>query len=310
MHSKILKIKYLTLTIMLMISFTGAFAGNLFMPVLLKCEHLTTPLGIDEQRPRLSWQLDDRRQGAWQSAYQVFLSPDSGMLAAPKKLIWNSSRVNSSAVMVSYGGPVLKPFTRYYWKVRTWDKGGYAADSKVTYFETGMMGMGNWTGSWISDRGSISAAQAPYFRKTFITAKKIRSARAYIAVAGLYELYINGKKIGDHRLDPMYTRFDRRNLYVTYDITHELQNGDNAVGVLLGNGWYNHQSLAVWNFDRAPWRQRPTFCLDLKITTKMGPHKQLSRMNPGKPIAARSCLIVSTQANITTAVKRYRDGIR
>ncbi|MDR2234411.1 MAG: glycoside hydrolase family 78 protein, partial [Tannerella sp.] len=95
-------------------------------------------------------------------------------------------------------------------------------------------------------------------------------ARAYIAAAGLYELYINGEKIGNHRLDPMYTRFDRRNLYVTYDVTQQLQQGQNAVGVLLGNGWYNHQSTAVWFFDRAPWRDRPAFCMDIRITYEDG----------------------------------------
>ena len=68
----------------------------------------------------------------------------------------------------------------------------------------------------------------------------------------------------------MYTRFDRRNLYVTYDVTEQLQNGKNAIGVLLGNGWYNHQSKAVWDFDRAPWRNRPTFCMDLRITYSDG----------------------------------------
>lgn len=107
-------------------------------------------------------------------------------------------------------------------------------------------------------------------RKKFTTGKKIKSARAYIAVGGLYELYINGEKIGNHRLDPLYTRFDRRNLYVTYDVTGQLRNGDNAIGVLLGNGWYNHQSKAVWDFDRAPWRNRPAFCLDLRITYSDG----------------------------------------
>ena len=64
----------------------------------------------------------------------------------------------------------------------------------------------------------------------------------------------------------MFTRFDHRNLYVSYDISNLIQAGDNAVGVLLGNGWYNHQSIAVWYFDRAPWRDRPAFCLDLLIT--------------------------------------------
>ena len=110
--------------------------------------------------------------------------------------------------------------------------------SPVSYFETGMMGMQHWQGAWIGDGKDIHYGPAPYFRKEFKTGKKVKSARAYIAAAGLYELYINGEKVGDHCLAPLYTRFDRRNLYVAYDVTSQLQNGDNAIGVLLGNGWY------------------------------------------------------------------------
>jgi alpha-L-rhamnosidase len=124
----------------------------------------------------------------------------------------------------------------------------------------------HWQGAWISDEHGEHQKAAPYFRKEFRSQKKIRSARVYIAAAGLFELYINGNKIGDHVLDPMYTRFDRRILYITHDITRQLQDGNNAVGVLLGNGWYNHQSTAVWNFHTASWRARPAFCLDLRIT--------------------------------------------
>ncbi len=112
-----------------------------------------------------------------------------------------------------------------------------------------------WKGAWISDVNDVDLKPAGLFRKAFKTDGKIRSARAYIATAGLYELYVNGTRIGDHRLDPMYTRFDRRNLYVTWDVTKELQNGENVLGVMLGNGWYNHQSTAVWDFHtpaRAP----------------------------------------------------------
>jgi alpha-L-rhamnosidase len=100
--------------------------------------------------------------------------------------------------------------------------------------------------------------------------KKIVSARAYVAVGGLFELYVNGKMVGDHRLDPMYTRFDRRTLYVTHDITSYLTEGKNAIGIVLGNGWYNHQSTAVWYFDKAPWRARPKFCMDLRVTYQDG----------------------------------------
>jgi len=178
--------------------------------VALKCEHLVSPLGIDEAQPRLSWQINDTRQGALQSAYTVFVSTDSVQLVSGKNLVWNSGKVKSSAILITYHGTGLKPCTRYYWKVRVWDPNGTVmTDSKIAFFETGVMGINNWTGSWISDGGSINMLKAPYFRKTFHAAKKIRSARAYIAVAGLYELFINGKKIGNHRLDPMYTRFDR-----------------------------------------------------------------------------------------------------
>ena len=108
------------------------------------------------------------------------------------------------------------------------------------------------------------------FSKRIHHKQTLSSARTYIAVGGLYELFVNGKRIGDHRLDPMYTRFDRRNLYVTYDVTENLQQGKNTIGVLLGNGWYNHQSTAVWYFDKAPWRARPKFCLDLRMTYSDG----------------------------------------
>ena len=133
-----------------------------------------------------------------------------------------------------------------------------------------MMQIKNWKGAWISDTRDINLKPTPYFRKEFEVNKKIKSARADVAVAGLYEFYLNGKRVGDHRLDPIYTRFDRRNLYVTYDVTSHLSEDNNAIGVLLGNGWYNHQSTAVWFFHEAPWRARPRFCLDLRITYEDG----------------------------------------
>lgn len=236
------------------------------IPEKLLCEHLANPLGIDNPNPRLGWRLQDSRQGAKQTAYRLLVGTDSMAVVGGQGNMWDSNRINSSDRLVTYEGTELQPFTRYYWKVLVWDKEGQEATSSVNAFETGMMGIDNWQGAWIGDGHGIDHKPAPYFRKTFDTRKTIRSARAYIAVAGLYELYINGERIGNHRLDPMYTRFDRRNMYVTYDVTSQLLNGKNAIGVLLGNGWYNHQSFAVWDFDTAPWRRRPTFCLDLRIT--------------------------------------------
>lgn len=241
------------------------------IPLALQCENLVDPLGIDAAKPRLSWRLEDKRTGAAQTAYQIFVSTDSLEILTEKGGSWQTGKTNSSKQIINYSGKTLLPFTKYYWTVKVWDKDSKPSrPAKVASFETGMMEMKNWKGSWISDTRDIHLKPAPYFRKVFSATKKIRSARAYIVAAGLYELSVNGEKIGSHRLDPMYTRFDRRNLYVTYDITAQLKSGKNAIGVLLGNGWYNHQSTAVWDFHEAPWRVRPAFCMDIRIMYEDG----------------------------------------
>ncbi|MEG1864383.1 MAG: family 78 glycoside hydrolase catalytic domain [Alistipes sp.] len=248
----------------------------------LKCEHLTAPLGIDEPTPRLQWKMDDARQGAKQRAYRIVVDTDSLALANGKAAMWDSGRQNDNRILVNYKGRALKPQTRYYWRVTAWDKDGVEVHAPITYFETGKMGMKNWKGAWISDHHDIDYKPAPYFRKEFCVGKKVKQARAYIAAAGLYELSINGRKVGDHRLDPTYTRFDRRNLYVTHDVTNYLQAGSNAIGVILGNGWYNHQSLGVWDFHDAPWRARPAFCIDLQITYTDGSEEAIVSENDWK----------------------------
>ncbi len=252
--------------VFLMLGITSTKGQPLCVPVGLHSDHLDNPIGIDNPSPRLSWRISDNRQGAKQTAYRIIVGTDSLNVLAGKGDAWDTKKQTANNILVVYAGKKLTPFTRYYWKVIVWDMENKESPSAVSSFETGMMNIENWQGAWIGDGKDIHYEPAPYFRKKFPVNKEIKSARAYIAVAGLYELYINGEKIGNHRLDPMYTRFDRRNLYVTYDITTQLRNGDNAVGVLLGNGWYNHQSKAVWDFDRAPWRNRPAFCMDIRIT--------------------------------------------
>lgn len=230
---------------------------------VLRCEHLESPIGIDSPAPRLSWRLPDGVRK--QVSYELFVGTDSSDVALEAAPVWKSGKVLTDGVIGTYTGADLTPFTAYSWKVRVTDDRGDVLESPVATFETGMMGQENWQGCWIGDSHDREYKPAPYFRKEFSLGREIESARAYIAAGGLYELYINGKKVGDHFLDPMYTRYDRRNLYVTYDVKEYLCEGGNAVGVLLGNGWYNHQSGAVWDFDNAPWRNRPAFCLDIKI---------------------------------------------
>lgn len=183
----------------------------------LKTEHLVTPLGIDVPHPRLSRRLNpDMTPGARPDNYTVVLGTDSASVASGLGS-WEITGPGSQQ-RVRYQGPALRPFTRYYWNVRT-GFGKKASRSAVSWFETGMMDQSRWKGSWITDTRDTRLKPAAYFRRGFQVKRQIKSARVYIAAAGLYELSINGKKVGDHVLDPMYTRFDRRNLYVTYDVT-------------------------------------------------------------------------------------------
>ena len=191
---------------------------------------------------------------------------DSAKLAKGSANCWNSGKTASAQTLVTYQGKKLDPLTRYFWKVHVWtDPGKSPVSSPIASFETGMMEAKNWQGVWIADGLDMDFKPAPYFRKSFQTSKKIQSARVYIVAAGLFELSLNGEKTGTQRLDPMYTRFDKRNLYVTFDVTPQIKPGNNSIGVILGNGWYNHQSTAVWNFHKAGWRARPSFCLNLRI---------------------------------------------
>ena len=232
----------------------------------LKTEHLVSPLGVDKPNPRLSWRMVSANEGAAQNSFRLLVGRDSLKVSQGSGDVWDSGKQQSSQMSVRYRGEPLQPRTRYYWQVAITDEQGVEAKSEVAVFETGKMSLDAWVGNWISDNKGIEHSPAPYFRKKFNVGKQIKQARLYVAVAGLYNLYINGERMGDGMLEPVYTRFDRRNMYMTYDVTPYIRDNDNVVGIVLGNGWYNHQALAVWNFDVAPWRNRPAFCLDLHLT--------------------------------------------
>ena len=273
--------KFLAPLILLMaLSFSPATAKTakpVGRPVNLTVENLVNPIGIDAPKPRFKWMIEDSRSGALQTAYRICMGVDSAAVARGKDIIWDTKKVSGGQVQVTYRGKIpIVPFTRYYWTVEVWDQEKKSAVSKVASFETGLMDMIHWRGSWITDSHDKDFKPAPMFRKEFRTAGKIRYARAYVSAAGLFELSINGVKAGDHSLDPLYTRFDRRNLYVTLDVTPLLKDGDNVIGVLLGNGWYNHQSTAVWDFHKAPWRNRPRFIMNLRITYADGTVKTVA----------------------------------
>ncbi len=220
----------------------------------LKVNHLVAPIGVDDNNPRFNW----ISEGFAQKGGRISVGTDSMRVASMDGNIWNANLNANGVNGITYAGPTLEPSTVYYWKV---SGDGWA--SPLGTFETGLKG--NWKGNWISDNRGCEYEAAPYFRKEFEITKAVKSARAYIAAGGLFNMSINGDRVGNQMLTPVYTRYDRTCKYLTFDITSMLTQGGNAVGVILGNGWYNHQAKAVWNFDKAPWRDRPAFCMELKI---------------------------------------------
>ena len=210
----------------------------MIVPMELKCEYATDPLGIDVTQPRFSWLLESRQRGQMQSAYQILVASSEEKLQANIGDKWDSGKMASDqSVNVPYGGGTLGSGETCWWKVRVWDEDAQPSSwSDVASFEMGLLSESDWVGEWIGADVSISA---PLLRKEFDIEGQVKRARAYISGLGWYELYLNGKRVGDHVLDPATTDYTKRVLYVTYDVTGLLREGPNAVGVMLGNGWYS-----------------------------------------------------------------------
>jgi alpha-L-rhamnosidase len=222
----------------------------------LRCEYIANPLGIDEKLPRFSWQFSSTQNDKMQTAYRILVASDKASLDSNTADIWDSGKINSSSsTNVVYNGKELVSFKRYYWKVMAWDEDQMATEwSQVNYFETAMLNKTDWNAKWIGDGKPLPERDedfykeypAPLFRKTFQLINNVKQARLYIAGLGYYEAYLNGKKIGDHVLDPGWTNYGKRVLYETYDITGVLNQGSNALGIMLGNGWYNPLPLGLF----------------------------------------------------------------
>jgi alpha-L-rhamnosidase len=211
----------------------------------LKVAQLVNPLGIDEKQPFLSWQIVSEKRGVTQEAYQILVASSEVKLANNEGDLWNSGKVNSSeSIHVKYNGKELKSRTKCYWKVKIWTNVGECEWSQINFWTMGLLYYKDWPKGWIGfDRAfpwdnieTDSRLSARYFRKEFQSTKVIQSATASIVGLGLYELFINGKKVGDDVLAPSPTDYHKNIKANTYDVTSYIQNGKNAVGVVLGNG--------------------------------------------------------------------------
>lgn len=229
-------------------------------PYKLKTEYLTNPVGIDVLRPRFSWLLKSEERGMMQCAYQVIVATSAQLIAQGIGDMWDSGKVASGeTVNIEYAGAKLESRKRYWWRVCSYFNADLQGSfSETAMFETALLEQSDFLYKWI---GADVAIASPIFRREFYLEENIIQARAYICGLGYYEMYFNGQKAGDHVLDPNWTDYDsrvlqdliypyednsrKRALYVTYDITSLLKRGSNAVGIMLGNGWYNQTERNV-----------------------------------------------------------------
>jgi alpha-L-rhamnosidase len=222
----------------------------------LRCEYQVNPLGIDSVHPRLSWWIDSSRKEVRQTAYHILVASSSALLKANKGDVWDSGKVSSDAsIQVEYRGRALTSNTPYFWKVRSWDEKETPSDwSRVATWQTGLLNQSDWKAKWIQKpiRQTLVAIDpfddnpAPLFRKSFTVDKQVSSAVLSISGLGYFEPRLNGAKVGDHQLDPGWTDFAKQVSYQSFDVTKQLHFGKNAIGVMLGNGFFNPLPLKMW----------------------------------------------------------------
>jgi alpha-L-rhamnosidase len=242
----------------------------------LRCEYRVNPLGIDVAQPRLSWEMTDARRGAKQTAYQILVADSAEKLAAGEANLWDSGRVASDqSTQIVYDGKPLTSRTQCHWKVRLWDaEGNPTSYSTPALWSMGLLKPIEFQAKWIGVDGpmvvvpSTQPKKAPYcacplFRKEFKVPGDIRRATVYGSAMGVYRLYINGHAIGNDYFTPDWTDYKKRVYYNTYDVKELVRNGDNAIGGVLGAGWY--AGGVGWQSQRHHYGDRPRLFAQLEI---------------------------------------------
>jgi alpha-L-rhamnosidase len=248
-------------------AFAGRFCQAQVSVKNLRCEDRINPLGIDILSPRFSWILSSEHRNIKQAAYEIRVSETSG-----KGDFWYSGKkMGSQSIYVPYEGDHLKSGGIYSWQVRVWDNQGKVSEwSEKSFWQMGMLKSSDWKAKWIESGLPSDTVNGPVimFRKSFSASKKIKSATAFITVHGMYEAFINGKKMGDAFLTPGWTSYHKRIQYQVYDVTSMLDKGENAIGVMIGSGWY--RTALAWNDNKNIYGKKLGLLFQLELKFEDG----------------------------------------
>ena len=241
---------------------TGCRNGPAIEVATLKCNNKESPAGVGREELSFSWQMSSDQRNQWQTAWQIVLA-ESEKALEEGKYFWNSGKnKGKNNLHIPYQGPELEAASRYHWRVRVWDRDGISSEwSQTATFVTGLFGKADWedarwiayetlpdsmkivpgihgSGSQLGTRGKRRPV-VPRFRYEFQVDNPVKEAFLFITGLGHYEARLNGKKIGDRFLSPGWTDYRETVLYNIYEITEQVQHGSNAIGVTVGNGFYN-----------------------------------------------------------------------
>jgi len=258
------------LTASLLLAYQMQTMNSLATVTDLRCEYQMHPNVVESSSPRLSWITACDERDWKQSAYEVLVASNAKKLVPGQADLWDSGQVPSdSSIQVPYRGRPLVSRQRCYWMVRVWDATGAPSPwSRVQTWDMGLLDDRAWSASeWVGIQSSSrEALPAPFLRKQFIAGNRIKRATVYACGLGYAELHLNGKKLGETtERDPGYTNFNKRVLYIAHDVTSSIKPGPNALGAILGTGWFDVHDIATWRFENAPWRGRPRLRLALFI---------------------------------------------
>lgn len=271
LFAKTIKMKKNILSIAIFLSI-GLYCHSQVAVANLHCEDRINPIGLDVAQPQLSWQLVSEQRNTMQTAYEIKAAEDAGDLLKNKNLFWNSGKImTDQSVHVAYAGKALQSAKKYFWQVRVWDNHGKSsAWSEPAMWQIGFLNSSDWKAKWIQAgyEEDTLLRPSPLLRKSFATSKKIKSARLFITSHGLYESFINGQRIREAYLTPGFTSYNKRLQYQVYDVTKYLQQGKNALGVSLGNGWY--RGNLVWEGNRNLFGRELSLLFQLNITYTEG----------------------------------------
>jgi len=242
----------------------------------LRCEYLVDPLGIDERAPRLSWRLETDRRGARQIAYRVRVASSAEKLARGESDRWDSGRVESTQTThIEFAGTPLRSREACHWDVEAWDETGASARSAAARWTMGLLEAGDWTARWIAGAARLTRPKLTepgrpvLLRREFEVHGEIRRATLYATARGVFELRLNGARVGEDFFAPEWTDYRKRIHYRTYDVNAQIASGRNALAATLGDGWWS--GFVGWQETRARYDSlENSLCVQLELEFASG----------------------------------------